>query len=424
MDDVRTLLLHVTYKHTLLSSRTLVRSNGSVLVSELAQRAFATDWLFFAKSLDDGGRPCSCFSLCFLYFLFRLLFWDCATTRNFPRNHNCTRVHHNMKRVLLIASVSATAAVPDGWTTCGGLDPALNRTACPSATASCCKQNWAPGDGNWGCIDFVNATCCSNGYTACPSGTTCKDTGSSWAVVTECVPTTNHQNVHDDSSPLLHKARGSSKEGAGGGVVVPTPTAGKQVCKQGAPLPFSPTLSNVLILGDSVSIGYTPYVADILADVALVQHTPWGGDGGAEETAYGDQCLDYLLRAPDGTPLRPDVLYFNFGLHNTGNNTIPGQAGPAAEYAPHLENIVKKLRAWAGPADGADGSSSSVKLLFALTSPMLNNVATDDVVLNNNKDAAAIMAEYGIPTIDLHAPIIEKCGPVPQTTCFNETNCW
>ena len=66
-------------------------------------------------------------------------------------------------------------------------------------------------------------------------------------------------------------------------------------------------------------------MADILAPVAFVQHTPWGGDGGAEETAYGDQCLDYLLRAPDGTPLKPDVLYFNFGLHNTGNTTVPGQ---------------------------------------------------------------------------------------------------
>ena len=34
--------------------------------------------------------------------------------------------------------------------------------------------------------------------------------------------------------------------------------------------------------------------------------------GGAEEAAYGQQCLDYLLRAPDGTPLRPDVLMFNW----------------------------------------------------------------------------------------------------------------
>jgi hypothetical protein len=84
-------------------------------------------------------------------------------------------------------------------------------------------------------------------------------------------------------------------------------------------------LKNVIILGDSVSIGYTPHVAAHLADKALVQHSPWGGDGGAEETHYGWQCLEYLLSAPDGTPQRPDVLFFNFGLHNLNNNTLPGQ---------------------------------------------------------------------------------------------------
>ena len=38
-----------------------------------------------------------------------------------------------------------------------------------------------------------------------------------------------------------------------------------------------------------------------------------------------------------------DVLYFNFGLHNLNNSTLPGQAGPVAEYAPYLEKIVAKL---------------------------------------------------------------------------------
>jgi hypothetical protein len=46
---------------------------------------------------------------------------------------------------------------------------------------------------------------------------------------------------------------------------------GKCVCKPGAPLPMSTTLKNILVIGDSVSLGYTPSVADILSDVALVQ---------------------------------------------------------------------------------------------------------------------------------------------------------
>ena len=33
---------------------------------------------------------------------------------------------------------------------------------------------------------------------------------------------------------------------------------GDEVCKTGPPNPFSTTLKNVLIIGDSVSIGYTP----------------------------------------------------------------------------------------------------------------------------------------------------------------------
>ena len=47
-------------------------------------------------------------------------------------------------------------------------------------------------------------------------------------------------------------------------------------CKPGPPLPPSATLKNVLIIGDSVSIGYTSYatpnVPDLLSDVALAQH--------------------------------------------------------------------------------------------------------------------------------------------------------
>jgi hypothetical protein len=46
------------------------------------------------------------------------------------------------------------------------------------------------------------------------------------------------------------------------------------------------------------------------------QHAPWGGDGGAEETAYGLQCIDYFLRSPNGTSFKADLVYFNWGLHD------------------------------------------------------------------------------------------------------------
>ena len=71
-------------------------------------------------------------------------------------------------------------------------------------------------------------------------------------------------------------------------------TVGQPVCKPGAPLPFAKTLPNVLIIGDSVSIGYTPKVAAHMAAIALVQHSPWDVmDGGAEEAA----CESTLQRS-------------------------------------------------------------------------------------------------------------------------------
>jgi hypothetical protein len=39
----------------------------------------------------------------------------------------------------------------------------------------------------------------------------------------------------------------------------------------GPPLPASSTLKNVLVIGDSVSIGYTPVVAKLMEGYALVQ---------------------------------------------------------------------------------------------------------------------------------------------------------
>jgi len=140
-----------------------------------------------------------------------------------------------------------------------------------------------------GCCPYDDAVCCPNGQTCCPSGTSCNDTGK---YLTQCIP-----------------QGGSSSLGA----VPVTMTPGLSVCKPGAALPPSKSLPNVLIIGDSVSIGYTPPVAADMAKVALVQHSPWDTrDGGAEETAYGVQCLKYFLRSPLGVPLRPDVIMFNW----------------------------------------------------------------------------------------------------------------
>lgn len=194
---------------------------------------------------------------------------------------------------------------------------------------------------------------------------------------------------------------------------------GKSVCKPGPQQELSASKKNVIVLGDSVSIGYTPVLNQALNDVALVQHAPYDTrDGGAEETAYGLQCLEYFVHGPHGDLLVPDVLVFNFGLHDgpLGNSTVPGQQGNSSVYPGELEQIVLKLKAI---YDGLE-----TKLVFALTSPMLCDANADGNVVALNNAASAIMERHGVLVLDPHAAIIEQCGPVPQASCFGQNRCF
>jgi hypothetical protein len=52
-----------------------------------------------------------------------------------------------------------------------------------------------------------------------------------------------------------------------------------------------------------------------------------------------------MLRSPGGVMLKPDIIMFNWGLHDgpLGNATVPGQAGLPDVYAPQLEIITQML---------------------------------------------------------------------------------
>lgn len=76
-------------------------------------------------------------------------------------------------------------------------------------------------------------------------------------------------------------------------------------CTSPGPQGEDEDVPRVLIIGDSISIGYTPYVAEILAGRATVVHHP----GNAQHTATGLKELDRWLG--DG---RWDVIHFNWGL--------------------------------------------------------------------------------------------------------------
>jgi len=112
----------------------------------------------------------------------------------------------------------------------------------------------------------------------------------------------------------------------------------------------SPTYTSAnktcLIIGDSVSIGYTSPLTPMMRSSCDLLHAPYSSDGGACDTRYGLQCGEMWLSQSlggQGSP-RYDVITFNFGLHDTNDEGKDEEARD--EYVPlpeHTANVVKFL---------------------------------------------------------------------------------
>ena len=85
-------------------------------------------------------------------------------------------------------------------------------------------------------------------------------------------------------------------------------------------------------------------------------------------------------------------------------------------YAPQLAAITDKLKTYS--------AKTGAKLLFAITSPMMAKQQADNDVVELNVRAATVMEKAQVPTVDLHAAVVGKCGPVPQATCFGLADCF
>ncbi|MEQ8784910.1 MAG: SGNH/GDSL hydrolase family protein [Pirellulaceae bacterium] len=145
-----------------------------------------------------------------------------------------------------------------------------------------------------------------------------------------------------------------------------------------------PKLPRVLLLGDSISIGYTTAVRKALQGKANV-HRPAANCG---PTIRGLESLDAWLG--DG---KWDVIHFNWGLHDL--KFIDGKRQvPLAEYEKNLRSLVARLK------------KTGATLIWCSTTPVPEGVSpprTDEDVLAYNKAAAEIMKENDIATDDLYA---------------------
>ncbi|VGO12225.1 hypothetical protein PDESU_00776 [Pontiella desulfatans] len=163
-----------------------------------------------------------------------------------------------------------------------------------------------------------------------------------------------------------------------------------------------PNLPNVLILGDSISIGYTLQVRELLQGKANV-FRPMRGNRrlNCNGTGFGVANLDTWLAGQ-----RWDVIHFNWGLHDlkhvktAGSNDKsndpddPTQA-TLEEYVKNMETIVEKLKA------------TGARLVFATTTPIvqgtLNPLRTPEAPVRYNAAALEIMEANKVRVNDLHA---------------------
>ena len=194
---------------------------------------------------------------------------------------------------------------------------------------------------------------------------------------------------------------------------------------------FQNDLPNVLILGDSISIGYTPFVQEYLKGKANV-FRPLFEDGKPENcqgTTNGVENIDRWLNTGEKSGVSNsgsqwDVIHFNFGLHDikhvdpvTGKNSQnpkhPQQAN-RKQYKKNLEFIVEKLKA------------TGAKLIFATTTPYPDSVEgplrKPGMPQKYNQVAVKIMNKNGILINNLHAFMVPRMAELqrPNNVHFTE----
>jgi acyl-CoA thioesterase-1 len=184
----------------------------------------------------------------------------------------------------------------------------------------------------------------------------------------------------------------------------PAPEPGSVEEKKSAArkVPLDPALPNVLIIGDSISLGYTPFVQGLLAGKANTIHSA----GNSAGTTHGLASIQQWLKPVGDKPWA--VIHFNWGLHDlkrvkvaggtqkSDNPADPRQAD-LATYEANLRKLVEILK------------KTNAKLIFATSTPFPAGSSPhrdpEDAVRYNDV-AKKIMAENGIAIDDLYSLVL------------------
>jgi acyl-CoA thioesterase-1 len=152
------------------------------------------------------------------------------------------------------------------------------------------------------------------------------------------------------------------------------------------PIENKPGLPRVLLIGDSISIGYTVPVRKALEGKANVHRIPTNGG----PTKNGTAKIDAWLGKGNW-----DVIHFNFGLHDAKYMTETTRQVEPADYEKNLRELVKKLKA------------TGAKVIWATTTPVpkgdLNPPRKFEDIPVYNQVAEKVMKEEGVLINDLNA---------------------
>jgi lysophospholipase L1-like esterase len=168
------------------------------------------------------------------------------------------------------------------------------------------------------------------------------------------------------------------------------------------------TLPRLYVLGDSISIEYGPHLQVMLAGVfdysrksgdeeaRLNLDNPQGANGGDSS-----MCLAYLRGRFAAGDLKADVLLLNCGLHDV-KHTPDNPTGPCQV---HIDDYQRNLTTMVALA-----SENRTPLVWVRTTPVdetAHNKPGSGIIRYQgdvdryNAVADAVMAEHGVPTIDL-----------------------
>lgn len=165
----------------------------------------------------------------------------------------------------------------------------------------------------------------------------------------------------------------------------------------------TPGLPRVLLIGDSISMGYTLTVRKLLEGQANVHRIPQNGG----PTTNGLKNLPKWLGAG-----KWDVIHFNWGLHDLKFMPDGNRQVEIAAYESNLRALVDQMQ------------KTGAKLIWATTTPVpegtLNPPRKFGDVLTYNELAAKVMKEKGVAINDLNAWITPKLTEMqkPQDVHF------